>query len=364
MKKTLTLILLLPLFSLAQKDSICVLKGHINGLGNKKLIFSRLIDDPRFVMHSDHVRAHHDNFTYVVKLSEPTEFTFYYHKKKTKHKAGVFHWGGQIFLQNGNLTLTGLFDSLDKAVLKGSPLNDELLAEEREVNDLYDRLLKAEQKKDTSVKYLNKEQFQPVIEYINQYIRSHPSSYLSATLLYDHYGYDVQPQVSGQLLKVLDERIQASVPGRVFKKRLDIAMKTDVGKQSIDVTLPDMDGKPISLSSLRGKVTLLDFWASWCGPCRMENPNLVKAYKKYHEKGFEIYSVSLDVKKEAWKNAVAKDSLTWTHVSDLKGWKSDAAQLYGIKAIPSNVLIDRNGVVLAKNLREEELEKKLREIFK
>ena len=276
----------------------------------------------------------------------------------------MFHWGGQVFLQNGNLTMTGTLDSLNKSVLKGSPINDELLAEQKEVNDLYDRLLKAERKKDTTVQYLNKEQYQPIQEYMNKYIRSHTSSYLSVALLYDYYGYDVQPQVSGPLLASLDERIRASVPARVFKKRLDIAIKTDVGKQSLDVTVPDMDGKPISLSSFKGKVTLLDFWASWCGPCRMENPNLVKAYKAYHDKGFEIYSVSLDAKKDAWKNAIEKDSLTWTHVSDLKGWKSDAAQLYGIKAIPSNVLIDRNGVVLAKNLREEELEKKLREIFK
>jgi thiol-disulfide isomerase/thioredoxin len=108
---------------------------------------------------------------------------------------------------------------------------------------------------------------------------------------------------------------------------------------------------------------LLDFWASWCGPCRLENPNIVKAYHTYHHKGFDIFGVSLDDSRADWVQAIKKDGLNWTQVSDLKGWKSDAATLYGIKGIPMNYLIDRNGTIIAKGLRGKELENKLLDIL-
>ena len=125
----------------------------------------------------------------------------------------------------------------------------------------------------------------------------------------------------------------------------------------------DRDGKPFSLSSTRGKLILVDFWASWCGPCRRENPNVVKAYSKFHAKGFDVFGVSLDKDKDKWLEAIKKDNLTWNHVSDLKGWGNQAAKLYGIRAIPSNLLLDKQGKILAKNLRGEDLIKKLTEVI-
>lgn len=140
--------------------------------------------------------------------------------------------------------------------------------------------------------------------------------------------------------------------------------KTKVGSEAPDIVLANLDGKDVSLSSLRGKVVLIDFWASWCGPCRRENPNVVKTYKKYKNKGFEVYSVSLDSNKQRWMAAIEKDGLIWdAHVSDLKKWSSQPVGLYGVNSIPRTFLIDRDGKIIAKNLRGPALENKIKEVL-
>ena len=156
---------------------------------------------------------------------------------------------------------------------------------------------------------------------------------------------------------------QISEMKRQMNSELESDNITGIGKLAPEIILPSPNGDTIALSSFKGKYVLLDFWASWCRPCRVENPILVKNYKKYSQKGFEIFQVSLDKKKEAWINAIEKDQLTWIHVSDLQYWNSAPAKQYGVQGIPANFLLDRNGRIIAKNLRGDALEAKLSEIF-
>ena len=136
-----------------------------------------------------------------------------------------------------------------------------------------------------------------------------------------------------------------------------------IGKVAPEINLPNPDGTVVPLSSLRGKVVLVDFWAQWCRPCRMENPNIVEAYNKYRDKGFEVYGVSLDRSKDKWLQGIEEDGLPWTHVSDLKYWQSEAARTYNVSAIPASFLLDKDGVIIAKNLRGALLHQKLKEIL-
>jgi peroxiredoxin len=149
-----------------------------------------------------------------------------------------------------------------------------------------------------------------------------------------------------------------------LKEIVAVKKRVDAGKPAVDFSVFSPDGKALKLSNYFGNYLLLDFWASWCGPCRRENPNLVKIYNKYKAKGFNIFAVSLDQKKESWTAAIAKDNLTWTHVSDLKFWDSAPAKLYAVRTIPSNFLIDPSGRIIAHNLSGEELEQKLEELLK
>ncbi|MFO7939445.1 MAG: TlpA disulfide reductase family protein [Bacteroidales bacterium] len=162
-------------------------------------------------------------------------------------------------------------------------------------------------------------------------------------------------------VKALHQQVQDIEKHRASRENANSS--TTIGSEAPEIALPNPDGEVIKLSSLRGNYVLLDFWAGWCRPCRIENPNLVEAYKKYHDKGFEIYQVSLDRERETWLKAIEDDNLTWTQVSDLKFWQSEAAIEYGVESIPANFLLDKEGKIIAKNLRADQLHAKLSEIF-
>ena len=168
-------------------------------------------------------------------------------------------------------------------------------------------------------------------------------------------------------LSDLAERFKENLPDsrytQQFVAQVEEMRKLAIGMPAPDIALPNPQGDTVALSSLRGNYVMVDFWAAWCKPCRMENPNVVRLYNKYKNEGFEIYGVSLDRTQEAWTDAIREDKLTWTHVSDLKYFDSEAASLYNVNAIPATVLLDKEGNIIAKNLRGAELEAKLAEIF-
>jgi thiol-disulfide isomerase/thioredoxin len=161
------------------------------------------------------------------------------------------------------------------------------------------------------------------------------------------------------------DKYQKTEPEAValVQQYLKVPAGSAVGGEAPDFTMNTPDGQPLSLKSFRGKVLLVDFWASWCGPCRRENPHVVEAYHKYHPKGFDVLGVSLDKSRDPWLAAIEKDGLVWNHVSDLKGWQNSAAQLYGVTSIPHTVLLDKEGKIIARNLRGPALDAKLKEIF-
>lgn len=168
------------------------------------------------------------------------------------------------------------------------------------------------------------------------------------------------------LYKKIRDAVKPAYPNHEFVQHLDNRLRTalTVGMQAPDIVMRDPEGKERRLSDLRGTVVLIDFWASWCGPCRRENPHVVRLYQRFRDKGFEVFSVSLDQSRDAWVKAIKDDGLVWpNHVSDLRGWQSAAGRLYGINSVPSTILVDRQGNILARNLRGAELERKLTEIF-
>jgi peroxiredoxin len=280
-----------------------------------------------------------------------------------------------FYLENSDsITITGNIDSLYNAKIKGSKTENEYLAfvkSNQPLSDSYAKLVAkyqaASQANDAAGVASAEKQLDSIQTQMTNlqkiFVKSNPSSYVTPYIL-TGISYEMEADELETLVNGLDTTIAALPQIKTLKLRIDAMKKVSVGQKAPDFTMNDVNDKPVALSSKFGpKLLLVDFWASWCNPCRQENPNVVKVYNEFHKKGFDIVGVSLDQKKESWLKAISDDKLTWTHLSDLQYWNNAAAKLYAVNSIPANFLLDENGQIIGKNLRGEELYNKVNEVL-
>ena len=282
----------------------------------------------------------------------------------------------QFILDEGKISVS-IAAKLSASVVNGSQANDDFQKfqkDQAKFSETFNRLnteAQAELTKGTSqdslqAKYgpLFSQAQAEMLSFQESFIRQNPKAYISL-LIIPQFGQLTQNYIKADsLFNLLDPKIRAGKAGEEIHNHIKKEKKTSLGALAPDFSLADTAGRKIPLSSLKGKYVLLDFWASWCGPCRQENPNVVEAYRTFKDKGFTVFGVSLDREKKNWLKAIKDDNLTWAHVSDLKFWSSEAAVLYGITAIPRNFLLDPQGRIIARDLRGPALIEKLNQLLK
>lgn len=377
--KNLLLLLLLPAASFAQpkasgteksakqaqttpvaKQAVAadgfVITGNIQGLADGDVMITSPQGQETLVKGP----AKNGAFSLKGSLPEPGLYWITYGKEQPQY----------IFLENSAITITGKQSEIKSLKIEGSKSHSEFLQFRKTFDPLFANLnaialqlqQSAEDKKpalvqeyNTAIATMNKE--------VGDFVTAKPSSYVSLFLLSVTKQINENISEVEQRFNLLPAALKASAMGKDMENYLAFAKIGAIGSEAVEFTQNDVDDKPVSLSSFRGKYVLLDFWASWCKPCRLENPNVVKAFNKFKDKNFTVFSVSLDQQKEPWLKAIANDKLAWTHVSDLQFWNNAAAQLYHVQSIPQNFLIDPAGKIVAKDLRGEDLEKKLCELL-
>ncbi|NML38677.1 TlpA family protein disulfide reductase [Chitinophaga sp. G-6-1-13] len=270
-------------------------------------------------------------------------------------------------MENATVSLKGNMDSLDQVKITGSATQEAYEAYRNSILDITERQDSLYQQYDVvkdndTAKAALEAKLESLRlqrqERSKQYIAAHPESPVSVDLIADMAVIGEYDPLE-KLYRQLAPAAQQTAAGSRLAKRLEVLKRSAIGQPMIDFTQADVNGKPVRLSDFKGKYVLLDFWASWCGPCRAENPNVLKAYNTFKDKNFTVVGVSLDDKADKWKKAIGEDKMPWMQVSDLKGFRNEVAQQYGIQAIPCSFLIDPQGIIIAKDLRGAVLHTKL-----
>ncbi|MBV8252065.1 MAG: AhpC/TSA family protein [Chitinophaga sp.] len=363
-------LLLLPMVMMAQ-DTTFTIKGSIRKLNSpaKAYLSYRNANGPVL----DSVLMKKGRFTFKGAVTDPVMAIISIDHAGDGSQKGMD--AITCYIERGSFELMAN-DSIKNAVIKNSPINDAYHAYQQHFASI-DPVMKSldarwaratdEEKKGTALRDSLMGVAAPLFEEKKKlqldFVKAHPESFFSLQALRDYAGNSIDYATILPLFNSLSAATKSTKAGVDFSKRLDIAKLTAVGAKAPGFTQNDVAGHPVSLSDFNGKYVLIDFWASWCGPCRGENPNVVKVYQQYKDKGFTVLGISLDQNKEAWQKAIEADKLTWTHVSDLKYWKNEVALQYGIRSIPANLLLDKEGKIIAKDLRGEALEKKLAELL-
>lgn len=344
------------------------INGEITGIDSGWIFLKHTDENDNTIV--DSTLIENKRFTFTGKQNTPEQVSLSLREKN----ASV-----NFFLDNSEIEITASADSFKNAKVTGSPTQDQFVE--------YQKLLAPI---DNEIASLNKELSELSIPVkgsntaaqtdsiksklatfdslknnkIISFIKENPASIVSAKAIISNFLWNPDVDQLTGLYNLLKPQIQKSQYGKTIKEHVDIAQKLAIGKSAPDFSQPDMTGNLFKLSSLRGKFVLIDFWASWCVPCREDNPYLVKAYNKFKNKNFTIVGVSLDQNKRAWINAVKKDHLDWYQVSDLTGLSNTVMQEYGVWVTPTNYLLDKEGTIIGRNLFGEKLEGKLTEILK
>ncbi len=351
---------------------------NLTGVSGGKLLVQELRD--KSWVSVDSTIAYKAGITFFIHNAE----TDYYRLVDTAGNSGV------VILEPGKITTVegDLKDMVNTFKSEDSKVNNDYFNFQRKLAAIriheeewvkkYKSFMESPTTEDSATYYVTK--LRDMQDESDAFVKSYIDSIMPSFAVYGMVNY-LRIEKEFDYMYALADRIKKEMPdtkySRLFVGEIsrmkaykdeqtakDAKGKAAIGKTAPNFTLHNRSGKEVSLSSLRGKFVLIDFWASWCGPCRAESPNMVKLYNKFKDKNFEILGVSLDGSEDAWNGAIEKDGLTWVHVSDLMQWNSPVVALYGIDGIPATVIVDPAGVIVAKNLRGEELMNKLDELLK
>jgi len=382
MKKIVFLIALsLSILSCSKvKKGEFLISGEAKGIPNGKMVFIKTQNDVGLVLNVDSAKVQDGKFEFKGKVKEPSMFALYV--KDIQQPVPFIMESGEIVVKIDK-------DSIWKSKISGTDSNDSFQEFNDKTNDINKRLvdyqnkniqklMEAQQKKDNVTIESLKSGYikiqKEVEDYMNLYPDENPNSYISLLLVERLFNSpDFKLEKVKKTFENLNEEFRNTTKGKAISEKLKTieknmknpaaAEKLNSLKLAPDFSAKSPNGSTISLKESLGKVTIIDFWASWCGPCRKENPNVVALYNEFHSKGLNIIGVSLDDDAAKWKDAIAKDKLTWNQVSNLKGFEDPIATLYDVQQIPTTFVLDSKGNIVAKDLRGDELKAKVKELL-